>query len=157
MSKQIRTNIMIKYKKFQFGWLIVITFLIFMVWMTFGYIYQWGNNPIDKTGYTILMILFGVLLSGFYGMTIIVTDIRIKIRFGIGLYTKKIDLATISSVTIEKYPVFYGYGIRMIPDGILYNVNGRYAIRIRFKDKKNVILIGTNDWDNLKKAIEGMN
>jgi len=145
---------MIKYRKFQFGWVIVITFLIIMVWMTFAYIYQWGNNPIDKRGYIIFLILFGTILSGFCGMTIIVTDKHIKIRLGIGFYTKKIDLSTVGSVAIQKYPIYYGYGIRMLQNGLLYNVSGRHAIEIKFKDSKKVILIGTNDWDNLKNIIE---
>jgi uncharacterized membrane protein len=71
---------MIKYRKFQFGWVITIIFLIVIVWMTFAYVYQWGNNPVDKYGYIFFMILFGGILLGFYGMTIIVTDKQIKKR-----------------------------------------------------------------------------
>jgi hypothetical protein len=145
---------MIKYRRFQFGWVIVITFIVFIVWMTFAYIYQWGNNPIDKYGYILFLIIFGGVLLFFYGMTIMVTDKHLKIKFGIGLFTKKIDLATISSVTIQTNPVYYGYGIRIIPKGLLYNVSGKHAIEIKLKDQKKVIQIGTNDWDNLKKAIE---
>jgi hypothetical protein len=145
---------MIKYKRFQFGWVIVITFLIFIVWITFAYIHQWGNNPLNIYAYLLILIIFGGVLLFFYGMTIIVTNKHLKIKFGIGLFIKKIDLATISSVTVQKYPVYYGYGIRIIPKGLLYNVSGKHAIEIKLKDKKRVILIGTNDWDNLKNAID---
>jgi hypothetical protein len=145
---------MIKYKRFQFGWVIIIIYQIIIVWMTFAYVYQWGNNPVDIYGYIFFLVLFGGILSGFYGMTVIVTDKHLKIKFGIGFYTKKIDLTTISSVTVKKYPVYYGYGIRIIPGGLLYNVSGTNAIEIKLKNKKNIIQIGTNDWDNLKEAIE---
>jgi hypothetical protein len=145
---------MVKYKNFQFGWFIVITFVIIIIWMTFAYIHQWGNNPIDIYGYILLIIIFGGVLLVFYGMTVIVTDKHLKIKFGIGIYTKKIDLSTIKSVTIQKYPFYCGYGIRMLPNGLLYNVSGNHAIEIKFKGKKNSILIGTNDWDNLKNAVE---
>lgn len=145
---------MIKYKNFQFGWIIVIIFVIILIWMTFAYINQWGNSPIDIYGYILFVTIFGGILLVFYGMTVIVTDKYIEIKFGIGIYSKKIDLSTIKSVTIQKYRFYCGYGIRFLPNGILYNVNGKHAIEIKFNGKKNSILIGTNDWNNLKVVIE---
>jgi len=87
-------------------------------------------------------------------MTIIVTDKQIKIKLGVGFYTKKIDLSTIKSVKTVTYPFYCGYGIRTISNGLLFNVSGRHAVEIKFKNKKNVILIGTNDWENLRDIIE---
>jgi hypothetical protein len=87
-------------------------------------------------------------------MTVIVSDNQIQIKFGIGFYTKKIDLSAIDSISVTKYPVYYGYGIRMIPKGLLYSASGRHAIEIKIRDKKGVIQIGTNDWDNLKMVLE---
>jgi hypothetical protein len=145
---------MIKYKNFQFGWFIVILFTIVIIWMTFAYIHQWGNNPVDIYGYILFMIIFGGVLLTFYGMTVIVTDKHLKIKFGVGFYSKKIELSTIKSVTIQKYQFYCGYGVRILPDGILYNVSGKYAIEIKFKSRNNRILIGTNDWDHLKDAVE---
>ena len=145
---------MIKYRRFQFGWIISIIYLIFVIWMTFAYIYQWGNNPVDKYGYIFFMILFGGILSAFYGMTIIVTDKQVKIKLGIGLYTKKIELSSIKSVNTLTYPLYCGYGIRIVKNGLLFNVSGRHAVEIKFKNKKNVILIGTDDWEKLRETIE---
>jgi len=122
--------------------------------MTFAYIYQWGNNPVDKYGYIFFMILFGGILSAFYGMTIIVTDKQVKIKLGIGLYTKKIELSSIKSVNTLTYPLYCGYGIRIVKNGLLFNVSGRHAVEIKFKNKKNVILIGTEDWEKLRDTIE---
>jgi membrane protease YdiL (CAAX protease family) len=144
---------MIKYKRFQFGWIITVIFLIVIIWMSFAYLYQWGDNPVDLKGYIIFMILFcGVLLT-FYGMTVIVTEKYIKIKFGIGLIVKKIDLSTIKSAAAQTYPIYYGYGIRFIPNGVLYNVSGSQAVELKFKNKTRVIQIGTNDWEKLKNVI----
>jgi hypothetical protein len=143
-----------RYEKFQFEWVIIIVFLIIIGLITLAYIYKWGNNPIDTTGYILLLILFIVFFLGFYGMTVIVSDNQIQIKFGIGFYTKKIDLSAIDSISVTKYPVYYGYGIRMIPKGLLYSASGRHAIEIKIRDKKGVIQIGTNDWDNLKMVLE---
>jgi hypothetical protein len=145
---------MVKYSKFQFGWLIVIIYLIVIIWMTFAFIYQWGNNPVDTPGYIFFMVLFCGVLLVFYGMTIIVTDKQIKIKLGIGFYTKKIDLSTISSVHTLTYPIYCGYGIRIVQNGILFNVSGRHAVELKIKNKKSVILIGSNDWEKLRDTIE---
>jgi hypothetical protein len=145
---------MIKYKRFQFAWIIVIMFVVSIVWMTFAYIHQWGNNPIDVYGYIFFMILFTGILLAFYGITIIVTDKHLKIKFGIGFYSKKIDLASINTVAVVKTPFCYGYGIRIIPNGLLYNLGRKHAIEIKLKKKKQVFQIGTNDLEKLKEAIE---
>jgi hypothetical protein len=142
------------YKKFQFGWVIVVIFMVIMVWMTFAYIYQWGSNPIDKFGYIFMTLLLGAFMLVFCGMTVIVTDRHIKIKLGIGFLVKKVDLQSVSSVEIVQVPLLYGYGIRIIPGGTLYNVSGKYAVMIRFKDRKRILQIGTNDRENLKIAIE---
>ena len=143
-----------RYEKFQFAWVIVVVFLIIIGLITLAYIYNWGNNPIDTTGYILCLILSVGFFLGFYGMTIIVFDNQIQVKFGIGFYTKRIDLSAIDSITVTKYPLYFGYGIRMIPKGMLYNVSGRHAIEIKIKGKKSALYIGTNDWDNLKMVLE---
>jgi hypothetical protein len=143
-----------KYSRFQFGWLVVIVFLIVIVWITVAYRFQWGNNPIPKPGYIVLLLLFFGTFLFFYGMTVSVDEKQIIIKLGIGFYRRKIDLSLIKSVESITYPSYYGYGIRLIRNGILYNVSGNHAVRLTFKNSKRVILIGTNDWDNLKAVIE---
>jgi hypothetical protein len=145
---------MINYHRFQFAWVITTTLLLVIILMTFAYIYQWGNNPVDIYGYIFFVVLFAVVILMFYGITVIVTDKYLKIKIGIGIISKKIDLSTIKSVTVQKYPIYCGYGIRITSNGVLYNVSGRHAVELRIRNKKDAILVGTNDWDNLKKVIE---
>jgi hypothetical protein len=145
---------MIKYKRFHFFWAFVILFLIVIIFFTFAYINQWGNNPFDEAEFIFFMVLLGGVLLGFYGVTIIVTDKEIKLKFGIGFYTKKIALKTIKSLSTQDSPFYYGCGIRIIANGLLYKVNGRHAVELKLKNKKNVIQIGTNDFEKLKEAIE---
>lgn len=145
---------MAEYRNFQFGWFIVCVFVIVMAFMTLGYIHQWGNNPLDIYGYVLLMTLFGFVLLSFYGLTVSVNEEFIVIRFGIGLFSKKIKLSSVTSVKAVKYQILAGYGIRFLPNGILYNVSGRHAVEVRIAGKSSVILIGTDDSENLMNAIE---
>jgi hypothetical protein len=143
-----------KYCRFQFGWVIVIVFLAAILLITLVYIFQWGNNPVPKPGYIAFLVIFGALLLTFYGITVVVNEEQILIKFGIGLFIKRIDLSSLRSVKVKQYTAFTGYGIRIIPNGILYNVSGNYAVELRFKNKDNVIMIGTDDAENLKDVIE---
>jgi hypothetical protein len=145
-----------KYSRFQFGWVIVVIFTGIIIWMTLAYIHHWGNNPIRKPEYILFLILFGSLLLTFFGMRVSVDEKFIAIKFGIGLFGKRVAVNAVRSVQIVKYPVYYGYGIRIVPGGILYNVSGRKAVEIRLKNKKGVIQIGTNDAEELVRIIESM-
>ena len=144
---------MIIYKKFQFGWVINLGFLILTVWVTIVYINQWGNSPIDTSSYIFLLALFWGIILGFCGITIIVTNEQIKIKFGIGIYTKRIDISEIESVKVVKFSALCGYGIRWIPQGTLYNVSGRSAVEIKLKKRRSIIQIGSNDANNLAEVI----
>jgi hypothetical protein len=135
-------------------WIIVVIYIAIIIWMTFAYINQWGNNPVDVYGYVFFMVLFVGILSGAYGTTVIVTDKQMLIKFGIGYYTKKINLSEVKSVDMKDSPFYYGNGIRIITDGMLFKAGGRQAVEIRFKNKKGIIQIGTKDCASLRSAIE---
>ena len=145
---------MIRYTKLQFGWVIVIIFISAIVFMTLAWLYQWGNNPLDKNNYIFFVILFSGVLLNFYCITVSVDEKHIILKFGIGLFRKIIDLHSIKSAEIITYPVYHGYGIRIIPNGIMYNVSGNHAIELKFTNKRSVIRIGTSDCEKLKAAIE---
>jgi hypothetical protein len=90
----------------------------------------------------------------FYGMTTRIENKEIILSFGIGLFRKKIDVARIRSVEVVQTPWYYGYGIRLIPNGWLYNVSGRHAIKLTFHDRKGVVMIGTRDPRRLKNELD---
>ena len=124
---------MIKYKKFHFFWAVITLLPIVIIFLTFSYLNQWGNNPLHKAEYIFLLLLFGGFILGLYGLTITITDKEIKLKLGIGFYTKKIDLTKIKSVSIQDSPFYYGCGIRIIPNGLLYKINGRHTVELKLK------------------------
>ena len=46
-----------------------------------------------------------------------------------------------------------GWGIRIIPNGMLYNVGGSRGVELRFTDTTRIIRIGTKDALKLKSEI----
>ena len=122
--------------------------------LTFAFINQWGNNPLNLIVYLICNLIFLICYLLFYGMTATIDNTYIHISFGIGLISKKIEIKKIKSVTIVRNPFYFGLGIKIIPNGMLYNVHGLNAVELRFDNTKKVIRIGSNENHHLKNIIE---
>ena len=143
-----------EYREFQFSWLLTGILVPTHVFLAYLYINGLGNRPLPTDTFLIITGLFLFIYLIFYGMTTVIAKDRITLAFGIGLFRKKIDLRRISSVGIVRTPWYYGYGIRLIPNGWLYNVSGPHAVELRFHDRKGVVMIGTKDPQKLKSEIE---
>ena len=104
--------------------------------------------------YIVVSSVMVLVVLLFYGMTTTIEGNRISVSFGIGVISKRIDLARVRSVAAVETPWYYGYGIRLIPNGWLYNVSGRHAVELRFIDKNRVIRIGTKNPLQLKQELE---
>lgn len=145
---------MMHYKNFQFSWPITLIFAVITVFMILSYIYQWGTNPIPTIGFVLMMLFFLFMYINFYGMTVLVDNRMIMIRFGAGIFKKRIPLSDIESAAFSTYPPWYGYGIRYTPKGWLFNVSGREAVELRIRGKKMPILIGTRERNKLLESIK---
>jgi len=142
------------FKEFQFGWMVVIMLVVVLFMITYFFIYQIGDRPIPSIPYFIIATVNLVILAMFYGMTTEVDDEKITVRFGVGLIRKQIDLKKIKQVEIVKNPWYYGWGIRFIPGGMLYNMSGLKGVELTFIDSKRIIRIGSKVTENLKSEIE---
>ena len=74
-------------------------------------------------------------------------------RFGPGLIHKRFKLNEIESCKVVKNHWYNGWGIRLIPHGILYNVSGFYAVEIKLRTGKQY-RIGTDVPQELEVAIQ---
>ena len=141
------------YREFQFSWLMVVILIPIQLWMTYLLVNGIGDRPMTLDIFLFVSGLFLLVSLLFYGMTTKVDREKITLSFGIGLIRKKIQLNRIKSIDTVKNPWYYGWGIRLIPNGWLYNVSGLNAVELRFNDKNGVIRIGTKDSNKLKNEI----
>lgn len=141
------------YKEFRFGSIL----FIITIPLQFFFIHLYRNSiDGDPEGMTSLTIGSGILiviLLLFYGMTTKVDDEKIVISFGVGLIRKTIGINKIKTVSIVKNPWYYGWGIRLIPAGVLYNITGSDGIELKFNNGKRVIRIGTKNPAQLRDEI----
>lgn len=139
------------YKEFQFAWWILI---LFPLWITVVLLTNDNIESPFKTQIdvpvTIIFFLIGIL---FYGMKTHVNESKITVIFGIGLVRKSIDLSNVQSVESVRNKWYYGWGIRVIPNGWMYNIAGLQAVEITRKDKNSVFRIGSKHPEVLRKVI----
>lgn len=143
-----------EHKEFTFGWLIFVILITAHLLMTFLYVNGIGNRPMGTVEYLIVTSVFVVMVSLFYGMTTKVTADTVTVSFGIGLFRKKIKLERVTSVDTVRSPWYYGWGIRIIPNGMLYNISGFSGVELKFNDTKRIVRIGSKDASMLKREIE---
>jgi len=144
---------MIKYKFTQFGTfsvIIMVPVFIFSLIMIFT---AGLKDVVQFSIFAFLAVTFLISLLIFYKLTIYVDDTHVTMRLGVGMISKKYPVTDIKSCRAVRNSPLYGIGIRIIPNGWLYNVSGLEAIELTFKSKKSVIRIGTDNPDMVSEVI----
>ena len=100
-----------------------------------------------------VFVLVVLSLFLFYKLTVVIKDKTINIKFGLGLIRKTFKINEIKSCQIVKTPWFWGWGIRLIPNGWLFNVSGFYSVELSMKNGA-VYRIGTDESEILLKNVQ---
>ena len=99
----------------------------------------------------LVIVALGMYL-GFRNLTVEVDDMSIRIRFGIGWIKKEFRLEDIISAEVVRNCWMYGWGVRNIGNGWLYNVAGLDAVELELKSGKRA-RIGTDEPQALTSEI----
>ncbi len=147
------------YKKTQTGWIIILSFIpvfLFLAWIIY---YQevlgrsFGDHPAPSFLYLGLIGLLLLLLVLFSNLTVTGFPTYLEIKYGIGLFRKKFQYQDIQSCSIKKNNWFYGWGVRKIPGGWLYNVSGSMSVQLDMKSGR-MYRIGTDEPEKLIEFIK---
>ncbi len=98
-------------------------------------------------------LLVGIVVAVFARLTVTVTDGRVTAAFGWGWPARTIALTEVRGVNPVRNSWWYGWGLRWIPHGTMYNVWGREAVELELAEGR-VFRIGTDDVDGLRAALE---
>ncbi len=137
------------YKHTQRGYLIIIAFVITISIFIITLIQTGYDIPILTF---MLLVLF--LLASFISLTVSVDKKYLKVKFGYGIFRKRLVLKDIISAKTVKNSWIYGWGVRIWfwPHMRIYNVSGYDAVELKMKDNKT-FRIGTDEPQKLFKAI----
>jgi len=137
----------------QFGKFSVAVLLPILVLMVIILVITGFKDIVPALVLIFVIVTLLVCLLIFYKLTIEIDDTHIGFILGTGLVKKNYALKDIESCRPVKNSALYGIGIRLIPEGWLYNVSGRFAIELTFKNKKSQIRIGTDKPEEVAEAI----
>jgi hypothetical protein len=145
------------HKQYGFMILIPLLFSLFLIFTLGVVLYSYKNSGMTFSllflGIAFSIILFCISL--FYSLTFTITkDGLLILKFGIGLISKKIDLKRTSFCQIVLNPWYYGWGIRKMEKGWLFNVSGSYAVEL-MTNEGIIYRIGTDEPEKLASAIGG--
>lgn len=139
----------VSYRHTQIGYFMIVTLATGVLGMSASIAF--GNGP--KALVTVIVVLSACLLL-FPTLTAVVQGDRVRCFFGIGMIRREIRIAEILAASVVRNPWSYGWGLRLIPGGWLWNVSGLDAVELQLKDGK-VFRIGTDEPDALHAAIAG--
>ena len=92
--------------------------------------------------------VIAIFLVCFWSLTVKVSDTHLSHYFSWGFWKRSYPLHEISSVNIASSQWYYGYGIRYVGPGWMYNVSGSDVLLVTMKSGDEV-RIGTDDVDTL--------
>jgi hypothetical protein len=98
-------------------------------------------------------LAFGALMLAFSRLTVTVDEIAVSVGFAGGLGRRRFELRSVESASAVTVPWLAGWGIRLTPEGWLYNAWGRGAVRLQFAGGRQ-FTIGTDEPKALLAAIE---
>ncbi|MBT8263060.1 MAG: hypothetical protein KJO05_09580 [Bacteroidia bacterium] len=144
------------YKKSQTGWIVIGIMVPILVLLYLSYVHQWGDNPLPLLPFAIIAIVLIIAAALFYQLTVEVDRTTVKVIYGIGLIRIKFKIDELLSTHVIRTPWYYGYGIRITPKGMLYNIQGSKAVEIKFisKGKHKSVMIGSPEPEKLQRAID---
>jgi hypothetical protein len=100
----------------------------------------------------IVLVFLGICTFLFASLTVEIDEEYLSVRFGTGLIRKTIALRHIVTYQNVRNHWYYGWGIRQISRGWMFNVSGLDAVELDLQDGKR-FRIGTNDPQGLMAAL----
>ena len=145
------------YKEFQMSWLMLGIAVPMHLFLVFAYIYHLGNHPLTPYSFIFMNVTFILIYSSFFGMTTRINHEMLTVSFGVGIIRRRIKLSRIKTLNTVNTPWYYGVGIRFIPGGMLYSIQGTKGVELKFNDSDKFIRVGSNDPRQLIEAINQRN
>lgn len=112
-------------------------------------------SPEELKNYIIprVTVIIAIIFLLMYKLNITVSDEAVAFKFGVGLFGKSYKLSEIRSCKPVSYSWLWGYGIRWLPNGWLYNVSGTQAIELEFYNRSGIVRIGTDQPEEVAREI----
>jgi len=100
-----------------------------------------------------LVAVLAVMLVLFSTLTVTVDGDAVRLAFGMQVLRREVALDEITAARRVRNAWYAGWGVRVIPNGRLYNVGGLDAVELEL-DNGRVVRVGTDEPDSLLAAVQ---
>ena len=91
-------------------------------------------------------------MAGFRQMTVRVSHINLQLAFAYGWPRRTVQLSEVVDVSIHRMRALYGWGIRAVPNGMLWRAGGHHAVRLELSSGR-YLYVGAADCEDLAREI----
>ncbi len=108
-----------------------------------------------QTGHPAAVVAFIALLLVLLLMPTLTVRIQgreLVCYFGPGLIRRSVSLRSIEAVRVVRNAWYYGWGIRLIPQGWMWNIAGLGAVELKLSDG-TIFRIGSDQPEELERAL----
>lgn len=127
-----------------------LTILLCLVFAALDGVIAWRSGQWTPVVVLVLLVAVAILFSS---LTVEVGEGELRWYFGPGLWSYRLPLNDIETVTPVRNHWWSGFGIRMRPGFRLYNVSGLDAVQLRLRSGE-VRRIGTDDPQGLAEVLK---
>ena len=111
---------------------------------------------IKRTGLTagrfIALSVNLLMLVTFSNLHVEVDDQALELRFKPGFVSRRVPLSEIESCEVVSNRWYWGWGVRLTPQGTLYNVGGLRAVEVCLQSGRRV-RVGSDEPERLAEAV----
>ena len=112
-----------------------------------------GTGHLPGPLLVVIAVITVIVLVDSAALTITLTRERLSARFGLGLIRKTVPLARVAGVEVIRTTWLDGWGIHWTRRGVLWNIAGRDAVRLRLAGNRYLVL-GSDEAERLAAAID---
>jgi hypothetical protein len=112
----------------------------------------WILVPTARVVVGVVLVILLVSVFLFRLLTVEVTAEELVVSFGSGVIRKRFPVEDIRTARSVRNPWYYGWGIRLTPQGWLFNVSGFDAVELELNSNRK-FRIGTDEPHRLIAAI----
>jgi hypothetical protein len=134
------------YRHTQIGYLTLIVLLLGAL----GTFALGQRSPLPVTLVVAVLVLISAVL--FSSLTVEISDGELRFHFGPGFWRKRYELTEVAGADVTRSSWWEGWGIRITPRGMLYNVSGTDAVEIELRSGQR-FRIGTDEPEALAQAL----
>jgi len=91
-------------------------------------------------------------MAAFRRMAVRVSHINLQVAFAYGWPRRTVELSEIVDVSTHRMRALYGWGIRAVPNGMLWRAGGHHAVRLELSSGR-YLYIGAADYEDLARHI----